>query len=313
MPAGTCLDPAGARSTHMKHEYAEVNGIRMHYVTAGEGEPILFLHGFPEYWGVWKRVMADLSKNFRVIAPDLRGYNLTARPESVSAYDIRQLVADVHDLLDHLDLKQVTLVCQDWGALVGWSYLLRHPDTVRRFLAINVTHPALLNQALRENPRQQEASQYMLAFRSPGFEATLTANDFAFGRQALFADAQSRGAELDAEDINDWVEAWRQPGAMKAGLDYYRAARIGPPDGQGSPGGSNLVDGLSPEQLQVKVPVLVLWGLQDPYLLPDGLIGLEQYVKDLTVRKLPECGHSVTLERPKEVVRHLREFIAAKR
>ena len=296
----------------MKHEYAEVNGIRMHYVTAGEGEPILFLHGFPEYWGVWKRVMADLSKDFRVIAPDLRGINRTSRPPDEAAYGIQHLVADVRGLLTHLGLKQVTVVCQDWGALVGWSYLLRHPDTVKRFTSINVTHPTLFNRDLRENPRQQEASQYMLAFRTPGSESMLMDNDFAFARQVVFADSQSRGAELDAEDINDWVEAWRQPGAIKAGLDYYRAARIGPPDGQGSPGGSNLVDGLTPEQLQVKVPVLVLWGLQDPFILEDGLIGLEQYVKDFTVRKLPECGHYVTLERPKEVVRHLREFIAAK-
>ncbi len=297
----------------MKHDYADVNGIRMHYVTAGEGEPLLFLHGFPEYWGAWKRVMADLSKDFRVIAPDLRGYNRTSRPEGVEAYGIQHLVADVRGLLTHLGLKQVTLVCEDWGALLGWSYLLRHPDTVRRFVTINITHPTLFNRDLRENPRQQEASQYMLAFRAPGSEAALTANDFAFGRQALFAAARARGAELDEEDINDWLEAWRQPGAFKAGLDYYRAARIGPPDGQGSPGGSNLVDGLTPEQLQVKVPVLILWGEQDPYLLQDGLVGLEQYVKDFTVRKLPDCDHWVTLERPKEVVRHVRDFMAAKR
>jgi pimeloyl-ACP methyl ester carboxylesterase len=297
----------------MKHAYAEVNGIRMHYVAAGEGEPILFLHGFPEYWGVWKRVMSDLSKDFRVIAPDLRGYNRTSRPESEDAYRIQHLVADVRGLVDQLALKGVTLVCQDWGALLGWSYLLRHPDTVKRFVTINITHPALFNRDLRGNPRQQEASQYMLAFRAPGSDAALTANDFAFGRQAVFETARSRGAELDAEDINDWVEAWRQPGAFKAGLDYYRAARIGPPDGQGNPGGSNLIDGLTPEQLEVKAPVLVLWGDADPYLLQDGLVGLEQYVPDVTVRHFPDADHWVTLEKPKEVVRHLRDFIAAKR
>jgi pimeloyl-ACP methyl ester carboxylesterase len=290
----------------MKHEFAEVNGIRMHYVTAGEGEPILFLHGFPEFWGVWKRVMAELAGDFRVIAPDLRGYNLTARPEAESAYGIEHLVADVHDLLEHLDLKQVTLVCQDWGALLGWSYLLRHPDRVKRFVAINITHPALFLRDLRENPRQQEASQYTLMFRTPGSEGMLAANDFAFARQAIFADARSHGAELTEEDIQEWLAAWRQPGALKAGLDYYRAARLGPPEG------GNLVDGLTAEQLQVKVPVLVLWGEQDPYLLQDGLIGLEQYVKDFTVRKFPDCGHCLTLERPKEVARAVRELIAAK-
>ncbi|NMO19083.1 alpha/beta hydrolase [Pyxidicoccus fallax] len=297
----------------MKHDYADVNGIRMHYVAAGEGEPILFLHGFPEFWGVWKKVMADLSKDFRVIAPDLRGINLTSRPERVEDYAIPHLVADVRALVKHLGDTPVTLVCQDWGALLGWSYLLRHPDTVKRFVAINVTHPALFLRDLRENPRQQEASQYMLAFRTPGSENMLMANDFAFGRQALFADARSRGADISEEDINEWVAAWRQPGALKAGLDYYRAARLGPPDGQGNPGGGTLVDGLTPEQLQVKAPVLVLWGEQDPYLLQDGLVGLEQYVRDFSVQKFPESGHSVTMERPKEVARAVRDFMAAKR
>lgn len=296
----------------MKHDYADVNGLRMHYVTAGAGEPILFLHGFPEFWGVWKRVMSDLSKDFRVIAPDLRGYNLTSRPERVEDYGIQHLVADVSGLLTHLGLKQVTVVCQDWGGLLGWSYLLRHPETVKRFVVTNITHPTLFSRDLRENPRQQEASQYMLAFRAPGSESALMANDFAFARQAVFADARSHGAELDEEDTNDWLEAWRQPGAFKAGLNYYRAARLGPPDGQGDPGGGNLVDGLTPEQLQVKAPVLILWGEKDPYLLQEGLIGLEGYVKDFTLKKFPDCGHFLTLERPKEVARAVRDFVAAK-
>lgn len=296
----------------LKHAYADVNGIRMHYVTAGQGEPVLLLHGFPEYWGVWKKVIADLAQDHHVIAPDLRGYNQTSRPAEVDAYHILQLVADVRGLVEHLGLKKLNVVSQDWGAFVGWSFLLRHPDMVKRFVSIDITHPALFNRELRENPEHQKASAYMLIFRSPAGEQVLTADDFAFGRAALFDDARKHGAQLTDEDLNEWVEAWSQPGAITAGLNYYRAARIGPPDGEGSPGGSNVVDDLKPEQLQVHVPVLILWAEGDEYLLPSGLTGIEQLVKHVTVKKVPGATHWLSLEKPGLVSQSVRDFVAGK-
>ncbi len=297
----------------MKHEYADLNGIRMHYVTHGEGEPVLLLHGFPEYWGVWKQVMADLGGDFRVIAPDLRGYNLTSRPEGVEAYRIQHLVEDVRGLVAHLGVKDVHLVAQDWGALLGWSFVLRHPKLVRSYTTIDITHPHLFNRELRENPAQQQASQYMLSFRDPGAAAFIAANDFEWPRQALFADARQHGAVLSEADVAEFVESWKQPGAINAGLNYYRAAMMGPPDGQGHPGGSNLVEDLKPHELKVKPPVLVLWGELDPYLLPSGLDGLEEHVADLTVHRIPGATHWVSLEKPAEVSQHIREFISRKR
>jgi epoxide hydrolase 4 len=296
----------------LKHAYADVNGIRMHYVTAGQGEPVLLLHGFPEYWGVWKKVIANLSKDHQVFAPDLRGYNLTSRPAEVDAYHILKLVGDVRGLVEHLGLKKLNVVCQDWGGLVGWSFLLRHPDLVKRFVVIDITHPALFNRELRENPAQQKASAYMLLFRSPAAEAQLTANDFAFGRNAIFADARQHGAQLSDEDLEEWIQAWKQPGAWTGGLNYYRAARIGPPDGQGNPGGSNVVDDLRPEQLQVHVPVLILWAELDEYLLSSGLTGIEQLVKDVTIKKVPGANHWLSLEKPELVSQAVREFVAGR-
>src|SRR5437868_382040 len=178
----------------MRHAYADINGIRMHYVTAGTGEPILFLHGFPEYWGVWKPLLAEFSKDYQVIAPDLRGYNETTRPKGDEQYRIQHLVADVRALADHLGLKKFTLVSQDWGALLGWSFAVRHPEYIRRFVTIDITHPALFSRDLRENAAQQKASEYMLAFRSPGFADQLSASDFAALRQTVFADARNGGA-----------------------------------------------------------------------------------------------------------------------
>lgn len=298
--------------TDMKHAYADVNGIRMHYVTHGAGDPILFLHGFPEYWGVWKPLLEEFSKDHLAIAPDLRGYNLSSRPTDVEQYRIQHLVEDLRALADHLGLDKLTVVAQDWGALVGWSLVLRHPGLVRRFVTVNVTHPALFDRDLRENPKQQQVSQYMLAFRAPGAEAQFLANDFASGRQVVFNDARQHGASLSAEDENEWLQAWRQPGAFEAALNYYRAARIGPPDGQGSPGGSNLLDDVPEARWKVNIPVLVLWGQSDPYLLESGLEGLGELVPDLTIQKFAGATHWVTLEKTAEVIQHLRGFIARK-
>jgi pimeloyl-ACP methyl ester carboxylesterase len=296
----------------MEHQYADLNGIRMHYVKHGAGEPILFLHGFPEYWGIWKKPMEELGKDHLVIAPDMRGYNLTSKPAEVEQYHIEHLVADIRALADHLKLKKFTLVSQDWGALVGWSFVLRHPEYVRRFVTINVTHPALFNRDLRENPAQQQASQYMLLFRSPQAEPFIMADDYAFGRQGVFGAARQLGAQLSAEDEAELIAAWKQPGAITGGLNYYRAAKLGPPDGQGGEGGSNLVDGLKPQQLQVHLPVLFIHGEKDPYLLPSGQQGLEQYVHHLALRRIPDADHWVTLEKPALLTQYLREFMREK-
>jgi pimeloyl-ACP methyl ester carboxylesterase len=145
------------------------------------------------------------------------GSGILASPV-VESYRIEHLVGDVRALVDHLGLSKLTVVCQDWGALVGWSFALRHPELIRRFVTVNITHPALFNRDLRENPKQQEASQYMLSFRTPGFDQHITADDFAFARQAIFEDARKHGASLSAEDEDEWLQALKQPGAVDAGL-----------------------------------------------------------------------------------------------
>jgi pimeloyl-ACP methyl ester carboxylesterase len=292
----------------IEHRYADLDDIRMHYAIAGRGEPVLLLHGFPEYWGVWKPVMADLARDYQVVAPDLRGYNLTTRPAAVSDYRIENLVADVRGLIEHLGAGPVKLVAQDWGAFLGWSFLLRHPELVERYATIDITHPHLFNEALQSDPAQQKASEYMLFFRTPEApDANFTANDFAEGKKAVFEAARARGAALSDADVEEWLAAWQKPGAMTAGLNWYRATEMGPPDGKGSPGGSKLLEGLDPSRYHVDMPVLVIWGEDDPYLLPSGLDRLHRYVRDLRIHKVAGVDHWVTLEKPDLVARLLRE------
>lgn len=291
------------------HRYAYVNDIRMHYAVAGNGTLVLFLHGFPEYWGVWKKMLVELSRDYLAVAPDQRGYNLSSRPEGVESYHIKHLVEDIRALVDHLGHKRFHLVTQDWGALVGWSFLLRYPSYVEKFVTINMTHPAIFDRLLRTHPEQQAASQYMLVFRSPQGEAMCMGDDFAFLKENLFKNLIENG-RISQDAAEEHLAAMRQPGAITAGLNWYRASEVGPPDGQGSPGGSNLLDGLAPEALKVETPVLFLLGDKDPFLLPEGVDGLGEYVSDLTIKRIPGASHWVTLEEPALVLSHVREFLA---
>ncbi len=288
---------------------AEINGIEMRYAIAGAGPAIFFLHGFPEYWGVWREQLAAFSADHLVVAPDMRGMGGTSRPSEVSDYHIDHLVGDIKALADHLGVNRFHLVAQDWGGLMAWPFVIRHPEYVETFSVIDITHPALFNRSLQQDPAQQEASQYMLAFRADG-EAMIKADDYAFAKGAIFEDIKAHGGVLDSALEAEWWQLLRDDGHITAGLNYYRAAEIGPPSA-GSPGGSNLIAGLSPEQLQVTCPVLILWAREDPYLLPTGLDGIESYVPNVTVKMIDGVSHWLALERPQLVTDELRQFFRA--
>ena len=291
----------------IEHKYADINGILMHYAVEGTGKLIMFLHGFPEYWGVWKKQFAEFAKEYRIVAPDMRGYNLTEKPSAVEKYHIKYLAEDIRALADYLGYNKFFIVAEDWGAQVAWSFVLRHPDYVEKFVSINATHPALFNKVLQTNPDQQKASQYMLKFRSKEGEALLMANDFAWMKEAVLKKPLEKGL-LTPADAEEWIQAWKQPGAITGGLNYYRASKEGPPYGKDNPGGSNLIDGLNPEQLIVKVPTLLIYGELDTYRQPCGLIGLEEYVPKLTIKRIPGATHWVTIEKPKLLNNYLRIF-----
>ncbi|MCX5896215.1 MAG: alpha/beta hydrolase [Proteobacteria bacterium] len=293
--------------TMIDHRYAEINGIRMHYAISGTGRLIMFLHGFPEYWGVWKKQFAEFAKDYQVVAPDMRGYNLTEKPAALEKYHITCLVEDIRMLAEHLNQKKVFLVAEDWGAQVAWSFVLRHPEYVVKFVSINATHPALFNKVLQTDPDQQRASQYMLQLRSPQAEEMLTADDFAWLKKAVLENPVKQGL-LTREDAKEWVAAWQQPGALTGGLNYYRASEEGPPDGMGSPGGSNLIDDLQTEELKVNVPTLLIYGQLETYRLPCSLVGLEEFVSRLTIKKIPDASHWVTIEKPDLLNAWVREF-----
>ena len=212
----------------LKHEYAEVNGVRLHYVTAGKGKLVMFVHGFPEFWYEFKNQLLEFGKDFQAVAPDMRGYNLSSKPTDVDQYQVKYLVEDIRALAEKLGHKKFTLVAHDWGGAIAWAFAIAHPDYLERLVIINAPHPGVFQRELRENPDQQKASGYMLMFRSAQAEQMLSANNYATLVNIVLGEGLKSGAFTE-EDKKAYLEAWSQPGALTGGLNYYRAARVGPP------------------------------------------------------------------------------------
>jgi epoxide hydrolase 4 len=288
-----------------------VNGVRLHYVTAGKGPLILFLHGFPEFWYEWKNQLVEFGKDHHAVAPDLRGYNLSDKPAELDQYRMTSLVEDVRAFADHLSHgKKFVLVGHDWGGAVAWSFAIAHPDYLSKLVIVNAPHPGVFARLLTSDPEQQKASQYMLMFRGEKAEAMLSDNNYAGLVGAVLGSGLKTGAFTE-EDKQEYIKAWSQPGALTGGLNYYRANRVGPPvagkdTDQKASTGNFAVD---PTALTVKVPTLVIWGEKDTALLTQNLDGLDQFVPQLTIKRIPDGTHWVIHEKPAEVNGDIRDFI----
>ena len=289
-------------------QYADVNGIRLHYVSMGQGKLIMFVHGFPEFWAEWENQLVEFGQDHRAVALDMRGYNLSAKPENVDAYRARLLIEDLRALAEYLGHQKFTLVAHDWGGAVAWSVAMRHPEYLEKLIIVNAPHPAIFARELLNNPDQQKASQYMLLFRSAKAERVLSENNFARLVDICFQFGSKW--EMTEKVRLKYIEAWSQPGALTGSLNYYRASPLYPP---GSPEDVQKIEGvlnLPREMLAVRVPTLVIWGEEDQALLTGNLDGLEEYVDDLTVKRIPDGTHWVSHEQPERVNALIRAFLS---
>ncbi len=286
----------------MEHRFADVNGIRLHYVTEGTGKLILFLHGFPEFWYEWKHQLTEFSQDYQAVAVDMRGYNLSSRPAAINRYEMPQLIEDIRELAAHLGASKFVLVGHDWGGVVAWSFAIAHPDLLDKLIIVNAPHPEIFNRELQENPAQQKASEYILMFRGPQAETILSANHYA----ALVGTVLTEGLKagyFTEEDKQAYLQAWSQPGALTGGLNYYRASKLSPP----VPGDPLPANNAAPHPFSV--PTLVIWGEKDTALLTGNLNGLDRFVPNLQIKRVPEGTHWVIHEQPELVNRYLREFL----
>ena len=281
-------------SIGLEDGYAQLGDVRLHYVEAGEGPLVVLLHGFPEFWFGWRRQIPALAEaGFRVVAPDMRGYNLSSRPADVAAYGTDLLAADVRDLIRERGEDRAFLVGHDWGGSVAWATATNHPEVVERLAILNCPHSRRLLQALRR-PRQLARSWYMFFFQLPGLPERLLG---AVGYRALRrAFDEARPGAFTEQDIAHYVEAWSQPGAPTAMLNYYRASfrqRRQVRERSGA----------------VAAPTLVIWGERDRHVGPELAEPDPADVPNLErVERLPDASHWLQHDEPERVGQLLIEF-----
>jgi pimeloyl-ACP methyl ester carboxylesterase len=278
--------------TSVRHR---VNGVALHGVEAGpaDGPLVILLHGFPEFWWAWRRQIGPLAEaGMRVVAIDQRGYNLSDKPFGLRAYDLDTLAQDVVDLATAYGRPRAHVIGHDWGGLVAWWTASRHPDRVERLGILNAPHPEAAGPYLRRHPTQVARSGYIGFFQLPWIpETVLSSGDFALMRRTL--QQTSRKGTFSPSDLDAYDEAWRQPGALTAMLNWYRALRHKP----------------SLPDPKITAPTLVLWGMQDRFLeaglAEDSLSLCEQG----RLVRLEQATHWLHLEEPEAVNAALVEFL----
>ncbi|WP_380784978.1 alpha/beta fold hydrolase [Sphingomonas sp. R86521] len=266
--------------------------------------PIILLHGFPESHRTWRDIVPDLARDHFVLAPDQRGFARSSKPDGISDYTPEKIVADLLALADHFGIDRFTLVGHDWGGAVAWMAALKHPDRIARLVIINAPHPLVFQRSLFDDPAQRAASQYITAFRNPNFEQHVESIGLSAFFDASFA--PHIAPERIADEKPVYLDQWRQPGALTAMLNWYRASAIVVPSMEATPDRPAFLDAPFPP---TRMPVLVIWGLHDTALLPCQLDGLADYVPDLTIERV-DAGHFVPWQNPQAVIAALRRNLS---
>lgn len=282
----------------IRHARAHVNGVSLHYAECGNStHPLmLFVHGFPEAWFAWRTQMRHFSDRYHVVAVDTRGINESDKPGKVEDYRIKPLVKDIVELIGKLGHDTCILVGHDWGGAIACSVALAAPHRVQRLCLINAVHPVLFARQLLHDPAQQTASQYMLDFRGTDFPGVALRDDCSY-LKAMFAGGGSTPDWLDEAALREYLAAWTRPGALASGLCYYKATMLYP----GNDAQLAEVMNAEPDAFILRMPTLVLWGMQDRYLLPGCLDGLDRFVPYLELHTYGDASHWIVHEMPERI------------
>jgi pimeloyl-ACP methyl ester carboxylesterase len=295
-------DEYSSHEPEIRHGYAQVGDVRLHYAECGEGERlVVLLHGFPECWYSWRKQLAALGTRYRVVAPDMRGYNLSDKPPRVEDYRMPRLVDDVTGLIRHFGAREAAVVGHDWGAAVAWAVAQHYPDYVWKLASLQVPPPVVWARNL--TLKQLLRSWYMLFFQIPSLPEWFIARDDFAGLGKTFRSTSRRGTFSDG-DLEVYREALRRPGALTAAINYYRA-------NVRSFFGRGFGDREIRPQERVRVPTLFVYGERDFAILPETVAGVGDYVDaHYTEIRLTRSGHWVQQESPAEINAALSRFLA---
>ncbi len=283
-------------------------GIAMNVALAGpdDGPPAILLHGFPESHRTWRDVAMLLEDRIRLVMPDLRGFGQSDRPTDLADYATETLIADIFALADALEVDRFALVGHDWGGAITWAAALRGNPRIQRLAIVNSPHPLIFQQSLIDDAEQRSASQYINAFRNPAMEAGVA----RMGIDAFFDKSFAKHVDMTKitpEERQHYIDDWSRPDALTAMFNWYRASQIVVPAtgeeaimpvwvGRGVP--------------KIRIPVRVIWGLEDRALLPVQLEGIGEVGDDVEVFPLEGVGHFAPWEAPDQVAAALAPFLA---
>ena len=284
-------------------------GVTLNLAVAGDpaNPAVILLHGFPESHRTWRKLAPKLGRDFHLVMPDQRGFAGSDHPQDVGAYQTDTLIDDIFALGDALGLEKFALVGHDWGGAISWPAALRGDPRLTRMAIINAPHPVIFQKSLIENEDQRAASQYINWFRNRGAEEAIR----KMGLEAFFE--KVLGSHVDKSKLTraerqQYLADWSQPGVLTSMLNWYRGGRmLVPPPGMTMP----LPDWLLGTFPSIKIPTLVIWGMDDTALLPLQLDGLDRLVDDLSVVRLPGVGHFAPWEAADRVAEALKPFLAA--
>jgi pimeloyl-ACP methyl ester carboxylesterase len=282
----------------IKFDFAQIGGVRLHYAKAGTGARlVILLHGFPEFWYSWRHQLVALSDEYTVVAPDMRGYNLSDKPTNVSDYEAEKLADDVTGLIRHFGHETAAVIGHDWGATVAWTIAAKHPEYLWKLGALQV--PPIAVWRKNQTLKQFFASWYMFFFQIPALpEFLFKLNDYALLANALKNTTAEKDVFTD-EDIAEYKRAWSEPFALTAMLNYYRA---------------NIMKRFlsKPETpAKIKVPTVFIYGEKDTAVLPETVKGVGEMIDaPYEEFRIPTSAHWVQQEAAEAVTEILREFLA---
>ena len=287
-------------SSQWQHFFVDTNNIRLHCVTQGEGELVVLLHGFPEFWYSWRYQIPALAKHYKVVVPDLRGYNDSDKPET--GYDLNTLTADIQGLIERLGYVRANIVGHDWGGTIAWNLAQKFPQYINRLAILNAAHPNKFVEELIGNMERIRRSWYVFALQVPGIPEWLIQQNLKDFVKDLFQGQAIRKSAFSKDITQIYQAALEKPGALVSALNYYRQL-LGP---------DNWLNNWFQKPTPVTVPTLVLWGEEDSFLSQKLTEGLDRLIAaPFQLKLIPNCGHWIQQEAPQTVNRELLNFLRA--
>ncbi|NJK37319.1 MAG: alpha/beta hydrolase [Oscillatoriales cyanobacterium RM2_1_1] len=292
----TSLD--SSLESEWQHLFISTNNIRLHSVTQGQGDLVILLHGFPQFWYAWRHQIPALARHFKVVVPDLRGYNDSDKPQT--GYDLDTLSGDIRGLIEQLGYTRAHIVGHDWGGVIAWHLAQKFPQYLNRLAILNAPPPHRFLQELTSNVDQIRRSWYMLAFQFPGIPEWLIQQNLKEFVTDIFRSQAVRKVAFGAEETQIYQAALEKPGVLGAAINYYRQL-LWPPTWLGS--------WMRTPQL-VTSPTLVLWSKEDALFSHKFTEGLDRLIAaPFKLRMVAECGHWIQQEVPQTVNRELLSFL----